>query len=641
MKVGKKLLSTLLAIMMIVSSVSVCFGVLGAGDPIASLINQINMHHASLIDLIEAAEKDYENEEEAKEAAKKVPSSTGTGEWSVERDTATSSWHWVSYAYSEAAKSVAGTTVNGEYVDTLYDIYVAVKAKINASTDRVMPIDRYDEIIKVFTFGETSNNYVSGATIKVDIKAGFNILQYKDGGYESIPEEAKDLELYKGIFTIEKVSNGENGYKITPDSIKFESVTQDANAIATAIKAIKTLIPEFIGLAGEWFAVDFEALSSDELSAKVFEIAESIQSFETEIITAGISSAEEIWDNFVMPKLQTKKTWAEVQTWYTGEVLGYVAPTYADAYQAKFEELLARSKNEKTGIELLQTYNEITAEVEKLKKVQAYNGKENVDYFDKIVEAFKEYDKKSGLTYYNDVLTRITQLGHTLAETYAQENYVDFVNQFKAILDTANSKHTLRTPEESQALGHVWEKCDGNCGIACNAANASLEQADGSKKYVCTQEGEHCIHYDYVQAADFVLETAETIAIFNTYVFPYITDATGAIVWNYLKNLDDIAYSTGAFEQGEAISLDDAGNWNKYVSQYNVYSLNVGGKEYIDAKVAMDAIINGVNDALLAGATYPIIQNLYNSMLEAGYSNCAAVAKNDISPFLCSLIKSF
>ena len=39
MKVGKKLLSTLLAILMIVSSVSVCFGVLGAESSIESLMS--------------------------------------------------------------------------------------------------------------------------------------------------------------------------------------------------------------------------------------------------------------------------------------------------------------------------------------------------------------------------------------------------------------------------------------------------------------------------------------------------------------------------------------------------------------------------------------------------------------------------
>ena len=647
MKVGKKVLSTLLAIIMIVSSVSVCFSVLGAEASIESLMSQIELHHASLIDLIEEAAKDDLTEEEAAEAAKKVISSAGTNEWAVERDTATSSWHWVTYAYAEAAKGVVGGNV-----DTFADIYNAIKGKIeaelDASTTGRMPLARYDEILKVFAFGEDTDAnaadtvYLSGGEVSVDIKAGFNILQYKDGGYTTIPEDTKDLELYKGVLKVQKVSNGTT-YGITADSIAFDSITQDAESIAGALIEVKSTIAAFISLADEWFGLNFSAMNTEELTAKVFDIAENIQSFEKSITTAGISSAEEIWDNFVMPELNVKKTWKDVQNWYSVEVLSYVAPAYAKVYQDKFEELFARANGEDTGVALLQTYNEISFEIENLKKTQVYNGKQNIEYFNNIVAAFENKEGYAGEAYYNNVLNRLSKLGNKLAETYAQENYVDFVNQFKMILDTAKTKHSLRTPEESEACGHVWEKCDGNCGKTCPGSGKVTVDADGTVKgheflgtdangnevtYICTETAAHCVHHDYNQAEAFVLEATETIAIFNTYVFPYITDSTGAIVWSYLKNLDDNAVASGALQQGEGISLDDEGNWNKFVSQYNVYSLNVGGKEYIDAKVAMDAVINGVNQAILGGATYNIIQDLYNSMLDAGYKKCSEVAND-------------
>lgn len=157
MKVGKKLLSTLLAIMMIISSVSVCFGVLGADNSIESLMSQIELHHSSLIDLIEAAGKTDATEEDKKKAL----SSIGTNMWAVERDTATSSWHWVTYAYAQAADAVA--TGN---VDTFADIYNAILTEIDnvdgkkdGKIDREnhpkrMPLERYEEILKVFAFGE-------------------------------------------------------------------------------------------------------------------------------------------------------------------------------------------------------------------------------------------------------------------------------------------------------------------------------------------------------------------------------------------------------------------------------------------------------------------------------------------------------
>ena len=151
MKVGKKLLSTLLAILMIVSSVSVCFGVLGADSSIESLMRQIELNHASLIDLIQAAEKDTATEEDVK----KVPASSGSGYWEVERDTSVSSWHWVAYAYAQAANYVA------ESKDTLYGIYEGILAKIEEEIDKNssgrMPLARYEEILREFTFGESTN----------------------------------------------------------------------------------------------------------------------------------------------------------------------------------------------------------------------------------------------------------------------------------------------------------------------------------------------------------------------------------------------------------------------------------------------------------------------------------------------------
>ena len=634
MKVGKKLLSTLLAIMMIISSVSVCFGVLGADNTTEALMSQIETHYSSLIDLIKDAEKENLTDEEKAEAVKKIVSGSND-RWAVERDTAMSSWHWVTLAYAEAAKVVVKANSD---VDTFADIYSAIYSKVeaelknNGSTGR-MPLDFYDDILQVFTFGETTGSaasttsYANGGTLTLDIKAGFNILQYKAGGYETIPTDKKDLTLYKGALEVKKESKGNGLYGITADSIKFETIVQDPEAIANALADIKVLIPEFISYANGytdedgnnvigWFATNFEEMSTEALSAKVFEIAESIQSFEDQIITAGISSAEEIWDNFVAPNLNTEKTWKEVQSWYTGEVLGYVAPAYADAYQATFEALLSRANGETAGIDLLQTYNEIKAEISKLEKVQAYNGTENVNYFNNIVAAFKAKDGFKGEAYYNNVLSRLTVLGHKLAEAYAQENYLDFVRQFKTILDTANTKRTLLTPDESAKLGHVWLKCEATpCTEVCEAEECTVKEA-------------HCVHYDFLKAEAFVLEATETIAKFNTYVFPYITDATGTVVWSYLKNLDDNAYSSGALKDGEGISLEKSVNWDDFISQYNVFSLNVGGKEYIDAKVAMDAVVNGMSSAVLNTATYPVLKGAYEDLLLAGYDKCAAVAKD-------------
>ena len=81
MKLGKKALSCLLAIMMIITSISVCFGVLGAtGDTQArNLFNTIAMVYDDLktgYDLDHAAEPDHSH----------VPYTTGGNQWTVEVD---------------------------------------------------------------------------------------------------------------------------------------------------------------------------------------------------------------------------------------------------------------------------------------------------------------------------------------------------------------------------------------------------------------------------------------------------------------------------------------------------------------------------------------------------------------------------
>ena len=148
MKVGKKLLSTLLAIMMIISSVSVCFGVLGADNSIESLMSQIELHHSSLIDLIEAAGKTDATEEDKKKAL----SSIGTNMWAVERDTATSSWHWVTYSYAQAADAVekaltkgkvrfdlSSVTENEHYTEVIYELGVTPQVRSLAMSLKQLP----------------------------------------------------------------------------------------------------------------------------------------------------------------------------------------------------------------------------------------------------------------------------------------------------------------------------------------------------------------------------------------------------------------------------------------------------------------------------------------------------------------------
>ena len=113
MKLGKKALSCVLAIMMIVSSVSVCFSVLGATDTPDGIFTQIEMHYEGLMDAIDKA-KDTTNPDTSG-----VPTLSGSI-WSVEKDTFTGGWQAVAKAFASFAKGTAG--VNNTYADLVADI---------------------------------------------------------------------------------------------------------------------------------------------------------------------------------------------------------------------------------------------------------------------------------------------------------------------------------------------------------------------------------------------------------------------------------------------------------------------------------------------------------------------------------------
>ena len=84
MKLGKKALSCLLAVMMIVTSISVCFTVLGAGETqLRTLVNQIETNYDGLMMAIDSGD------------STRVPIQKpggSTQEWVVQVDTYLGGW---------------------------------------------------------------------------------------------------------------------------------------------------------------------------------------------------------------------------------------------------------------------------------------------------------------------------------------------------------------------------------------------------------------------------------------------------------------------------------------------------------------------------------------------------------------------
>ncbi|MEE1010436.1 MAG: hypothetical protein U0L11_00200, partial [Acutalibacteraceae bacterium] len=618
MKVGKKVLSCVLAIMMIVSSVSICFSTLAADNSIANLMTRIEVNYATLADYILAAKAEGATADDKK----KVPASKTAGAWEVELDSSTSSWHWVTAAYSEAAKTYANNT------KTIKEINDAIKLDVKNSGKMVLTEAQYNEVLDFFAFGGAA------FTTTLNIGAGFDILQWAPD-YTQIPENADDLQLYTAAatFTVDSATG-----KVS--EVKFENAQQNSESLAANMKMVKDAIVDFIGKADTWFNTDYASLDVATLNETVKGISEDIVTYE---LAVTVGNYEEVWDEYVAPKITGNRKWAEVKQWYKTNIVGYVASAYAAQYQSAIEALFTTADTQTAGADLLESYKLIEAQLDALNNQTAYNGDETVNITDLIINAFAENGGNAGVKYYNKVLERKTDLGYKLAEAFANEQFESFVAQFMAMVDTATTKHTYVTSAEAQAMGHKWEEsCNGNCSEKCPGSGKVTQAADGTitgykykvtvegneVEYTCTQLGEHCVHDNYNYAEDLYFGTddtagvADVVAIFEANVFPYITDAAGTVQWGYLVNVGKNSSLAGTTN---FVTLNED-NWNKYYNAAGVVNLDVNGATYKEYKAQMDAYIDA---AILTGSmTYSQITGMVNDMLGMGYKSCKELSTN-------------
>jgi hypothetical protein len=180
MKVGKKALSCLLAIIMIVSSCSVCFSVLGADTGTAAVYDAINMHYDSLMAAIDKA-KDAEEKAEAKGEVPDYDSADFDGvivkrgsTWVVERDTLNGGWLALSRAIANYAKA------NVASYKTYVDLVEAIKADAAGYTSSTgITAVNYGTILDYYKFGShAKGSFSSQETVTLKIGTGFDLLAF-------------------------------------------------------------------------------------------------------------------------------------------------------------------------------------------------------------------------------------------------------------------------------------------------------------------------------------------------------------------------------------------------------------------------------------------------------------------------------
>ena len=324
MKVGKKALSCLLAIIMIVSSCSVCFSVLGATTDTADIYSAIVMHHDSLMDAIDKATKGPED----KRDTSGVPVKNGSA-WEVKRDTLNGGWLAVSRAVAQYAK---GTYAKNK---TYVDLVKAIKDEATTVLDpnKTHPVADYNTILDYYKFGsEATGTFATQETVTLNIGTGFDLLAFKN--VAAIEDKTYSTAVLK--FT----PKGElaTGYTLsTADDISF--TTKDFVEAGTDVGVIKGVLEQCI--AADAFKAWFNkttSLTTDELAA----MTNLFALFDTTMAITGLGYTEaQIWDHYVAPV--TAKTYAEAKAWYDNAGARAEAEPKANDYKTRLDALMNTS----------------------------------------------------------------------------------------------------------------------------------------------------------------------------------------------------------------------------------------------------------------------------------------------------------
>ena len=320
MKVGKKALSLLLAVIMIMSTMSVSFSVFAATNTTDDIYSAIVMHYDSLMDAIDKATVS----DESKRDTSGVPVKDGS-EWVVKRDTLNGGWLAVSRAIASYAKGTVAD--NKTYVDLVEKIKEDAAGYAGSNEH---PVADYYTILNYYKFGSTATGtFATQETVTLNIGTGFDLLAFKD--------VASIVDKTYSKATLKFTPKGElaTGYTLsTADDISF--TTEDFVEADTDVAVIKGVLEQCV--AADAFKTWFNkaTLTTDDLAA----MTQLLALFDTTMAITGLGYTEaEIWDHYVAPEVA--KTYAETKAWYDAAGARAEAEPKAEAYKERIDNLMA------------------------------------------------------------------------------------------------------------------------------------------------------------------------------------------------------------------------------------------------------------------------------------------------------------
>ncbi|MGN1118261.1 MAG: hypothetical protein ACI4RU_06575, partial [Acutalibacteraceae bacterium] len=225
MKIGKKILSTILAITMVVSCVSVCFSTFAAYT-IDSIVSIINQDIDGLLDTIDNG---------------KV--TAGSDTLTITKDTYMGSWYSLTKAYWSYVTATAGISKQNalaaanDVTDAVENSSAALAAYKRSGNGA------YAEIIKQFAFGETDETatYATQKTFRITVADGYDVLAWDD-----IAELTADTdrEYYNLAVAVTTVSDG-SSYVISDSEITNDQKVSHQAALDAIAAVLNDLSGDF------------------------------------------------------------------------------------------------------------------------------------------------------------------------------------------------------------------------------------------------------------------------------------------------------------------------------------------------------------------------------------------------------------
>ncbi|MBR6313596.1 MAG: hypothetical protein IKR49_03040, partial [Clostridia bacterium] len=552
MKLGKKALSCLLAIMMIVTSVSVCFSSLAAGDPAttaAALFNSISTNYDDLkngTDL--AATGDYSH----------VPAQVSGSNWEVAVDGYRSGWYWTAKSFYNFVQAYCASQ-SYSYSDVVTD---AINLMSSQGLFGTLTQQEVRNFLNYFTFGGSTGN------ISLHIKPGYDIL-----AWDTINEIDPSRSYYDSTLSFTLTSN-----KVTAAGTTWTESTTTNPESQTTVAAIKQALQDCVRSDAflTWFNLDFDNMTVEEIMALVqgdTSCANTLAAFSTVANLSTSAGDEALWDHYVAPTVG--KTWAQTNEWVQSGLMGAIYKAYAADYTRQLNTIMAEDTSAYTAVQKQDYYERFVAICLNLENQEDYQ-------FNNIFELILPYmadgyynkGAEQGTIYTNLWVDANSTVGAALATAkvnVAKQYATEYADAFVALIYEELPTYDDTNEEEMEA----WN-------------NHTLDKNENGIP-------------DYDEVLDFVARANTMIANIDSDVLGYGT-------------FDDVKSSFGTYEYepGKFARITED-FYNTLKAKINTSRVNATSAGAYLTKAQMDAYMKST---ILPGQTYANLQTIYSEFYD-------------------------